>query len=292
MDWTVHRCFLHQCLLKPKKMYKGKALYNPSGKAGEYSYWACNFYNGCSNNCEYCYCKHGILAKTMGGNTPTLKKCFKDVEDAGNVFAKEVNANIDELRKHGLFFSFSTDPMLPETFELTTWAVWYCIWRDIPVKILTKCTQWVKAEVGMNQWDNAKRQQKLIAYGFTLTGHDELEPGAATNVDRIHNMHILHDAGYRTWASIEPIIDLESSAQMIYMSRDCCDLFKIGLKSGQVVNGEFRQQLQIFVTGINEYGLLHNFKVYWKESITKYVDCTHVTSVPRDYNMFTNGRRR
>ncbi|KAA6320448.1 hypothetical protein EZS27_029784 [termite gut metagenome] len=37
------------------KPFNGKAIYNPSGKAGEYSYWACNFYNGCSNGCTYCY---------------------------------------------------------------------------------------------------------------------------------------------------------------------------------------------------------------------------------------------
>ena len=33
--------------------FNGKAIYNPSGKAGEYSTWACNFYVGCSNMCEY-----------------------------------------------------------------------------------------------------------------------------------------------------------------------------------------------------------------------------------------------
>ena len=28
--------------MKGNKNFKGKAIYNPSGKAGEYSYWACN----------------------------------------------------------------------------------------------------------------------------------------------------------------------------------------------------------------------------------------------------------
>ncbi len=60
------------------KNFKGKAIYNPSGKAGEYSYWACNFYVGCSNGCEYCYCKKGILSGVMGQDKPQLKKCFKD----------------------------------------------------------------------------------------------------------------------------------------------------------------------------------------------------------------------
>ena len=51
------------------KTFKGKAIYNPSGKAGEYSYWACNFYVGCSNGCEYCYCKKDILAGSSGNRT-------------------------------------------------------------------------------------------------------------------------------------------------------------------------------------------------------------------------------
>ncbi len=44
------------------KRFNGKALYQPSGKAAEYSAWACNFYTGCSNDCEYCYCKRGVLS--------------------------------------------------------------------------------------------------------------------------------------------------------------------------------------------------------------------------------------
>lgn len=65
-----------------EKQFNGKAIYNPSGKAGEYSYWACNFYVGCSNMCEYCYCKKGILSNVVGQNKAQLKQCFKDETDA------------------------------------------------------------------------------------------------------------------------------------------------------------------------------------------------------------------
>lgn len=57
--------------------FNGKAIYNPSGAAGEYSYWACNFFKGCSNMCEYCYLKKGIWVKTLGGDKPELKACLK-----------------------------------------------------------------------------------------------------------------------------------------------------------------------------------------------------------------------
>ena len=122
------------------KPFKGKAIYNPSGKAGEYSYWACNFYVGCSNGCTYCYCKKGILAPVMGQDKPQLKACFKSEKHALEVFGKELKENLEGLRKHGLFFSFTTDPMLAETYYLTLRAIGHCVNNSIPVKILTKCT--------------------------------------------------------------------------------------------------------------------------------------------------------
>ena len=49
-----------------------------SGKAGEYARWACNLHVGCSNDCDYCYCKRGVLGSAMGAPRTTLKKCFKN----------------------------------------------------------------------------------------------------------------------------------------------------------------------------------------------------------------------
>ena len=182
------------------KTYNGKALYQPAGKAGEYAKWGCNFHVGCSNDCTYCYCKKGVLANAMGKKTATLKKCFKDDVDAMRVFVKELEANLDELREHGLFFSFTTDPMLPENMALTNWAAGIAVHKyGVPVKILTKCAGWVD---DLLYWldnsnsDNAEKEwRKNFAFGFTLTGHDELEPGASTNAERIEAMRKLHDAG-------------------------------------------------------------------------------------------------
>ena len=88
------------------------AIYQPKGKAGEYAKYAVNFYVGCSNDCDYCYCKRGLLGHAMGKPTPTLKKCFEGHSPYG-VFVRELHEHIVQLRKHGLFFSFTTDPLLP-----------------------------------------------------------------------------------------------------------------------------------------------------------------------------------
>jgi hypothetical protein len=72
----------------------------------------------------------------------------------------------------------------------------------------------------------------LFNFGFTLTGRDDMEPNASTNAKRIEAMRRLHKLGFKTWASIEPVIDWEHATVAVLMSLDCCDHYKIGLRSG------------------------------------------------------------
>lgn len=272
------------------KNFKGKAIYNPSGKAAEYAPWACNFYVGCSNGCTYCYCKKGILAGTMGMDKPQLKKCFKDETHALKVFERELLTNIVELKKHGLFFSFTTDPMLPETFDMTRRAIDLCIAFKVPVKVLTK----VDRSEDILRWYGSKWVttdiRRLIAFGFTLTGHDELEPGASTNAERIAAMKDLHNAGFRTWASIEPMIDTWSSMHIIGLTLDFCALYKVGIESGKKYS---KVNLNDFVHTVSKYLKSekgNSAKIYFKDSLLKSasIDRADLPSncVSRDYNIF------
>lgn len=268
--------------------FKGKAIYNPSGKAGEYSYWACNFYVGCSNGCEYCYLKKGRGSAILGGDKPVLKKCFKDEEDALAVFEKELKANLSELQKHGLFFSFTTDPMLNHCLDLTFGAITLAWDNNVPVKVLTKTVgKWVD---GVLQCCHYSRRN-LIAFGFTLTGHDELEPGASSNSERIEAMKKLHEAGFKTFASIEPVIDFESSYQMIEQTIGFCDLYKIGLESGKKYDEN--ETLEFYVKTCLMLSCRSEAKVYWKDSLLKQAVLTRETcllnfrhNVDREYNIF------
>ena len=272
------------------KRIKGKALYMPSGKAGEYAKFAVNFYVGCSNDCTYCYCKRGVLGHAMGAPIATLKKCFKNEAHALGVFSKEVKANLDVLREHGLFFTFTSDPMLCETRELTIAAVGYAASFGIPCKILTKRADFINylpCEWFVKEWYLSR-----IAFGFTLTGHDEMEHGASTNVERIAAMKYLHDAGFRTFASIEPVITLKRSYDVIKLTLKWCDLYKIGLMSGK--RQYTREQVRIWTSYVD--GIIGNSlkpKVYWKDSVLDFIgetrehwdsDCTF--HVKADYNLF------
>jgi len=174
----------------------------------------------------------------MGQDKPQLKKCFKDEEDALASFEKELVQNLHKLQQYGIFFSFTTDPMLPETIGLTQRAIRICFMNMVPVKVLTKCTDWVDPmlnELVKNDtlWNLDWTYKHLLAIGFTLTGHDELEPGASTNAERIQAMKSLSSEGFKTWTSIEPIINFHDSLEMIKQSNFYCDLFKIGLESGK-----------------------------------------------------------
>ena len=282
------------------KTLKGKAIYEAKGRANEFGKYAVSFYVGCSCNCSYCFNKKGRFAKVIGGDTPTLKKCFKDENHALEIFEKELKANLPELQKHGLFFSFTTDPMLcDETIFVTGKAVMNCIYYNIHVKILTKRADFFSYHnhftdyiIPANPYENSRKD---VAFGFTLTGHDELEPNASTNAERIEAMRKLHEAGFKTWASIEPIIDIYSSFKMICRTIEYCDLYKIGIESGKKYNRKRLIEFISAVTSINHSEPYPNgkfLKIYFKDNLLKAAGISRSklpsNCVNRDYNIFNN----
>ncbi len=209
----------------------GRAIYTTKGAAREYGRVGCNFYTGCPHECSYCYLKRGAPSKRLGGNVVQLKKCFKDEDDALEVFNKEVRKHIDVLRRTGVFFSFTTDPMISQTIDLTLSAINMLIYNDITVKILTKDATFVMYDrFRLNCKSNAFKD--MVAVGFTLTGRDDMEPKASSNSRRLEVIRILYDNGIKTWASIEPVIDWKQANMMVDLSLHFCDHYKIGLRSG------------------------------------------------------------
>lgn len=252
-----------------KPGFNGRAIYNPKGKAGEYAPWACNFYTGCSNDCEYCYCKRGFLSHVWD-DKPNLKKCFKDVTDALYIFEFELRKNLKALRKESIFFTFSSDPLLPEVKNTYYAAAACALSSGVPVQFLTKRADFVNDH--FLQYNSFAR--KRIAFGFTLTGCDDKEPGASTNQERIEAMKILHERGFMTFASIEPIVDIEASKRMITETLGFCDLYKIGLMSGVKKDYYSPEKLLEFVGSVNDLVAADDncAKIYWKESVRLLLD--------------------
>ena len=268
----------------------GKALYTPKGAAREYAPVGCNLYTGCKHDCFYCYLKRGVLSHAMGGTEIKLKSCFKDDIDAGVVFTKELEKHLSYLQKVGIFFSFSTDPLISETRDLTKRCVVTANRNGVPVKLLTKNADFVHDEVFMSWLKVHDFRKDLVAFGFTLTGHDEMEQFASYNADRIAAMKELHEMGFKTFASIEPIIDVPSSLDMIKQTVKFCDLYKVGLRSG--VKKDYYQDEDLLLL-IKELATLHDTmgtNNYIKKSLRERLQHPIIgcISVGPDYNLFTN----
>ena len=309
-----------------------KILSLPQGNAEEYGRWSVNPYKGCSHNCTYCYLKKGVSKKGLGGDTAELKSGVVNEEHAYHLAMAEIIEHRDEIiRDGGLFMTFTSDPCAEQTYKLFFRISESAREMDIPVTMLTKagpyylrmfCDSTIDANCILNSvrtkeqeqhdyLNRCKEKASLLAVGFTLTGHDELEPNAISNEERIECIDFLARhcplaEKCHLWASIEPVIDFPSSLNMIYQALNAgCQHFKIGLLTNNT--RVVRKDFQIGEYRFKAYDvrdLLHFIEdvmrmtsgkatVYWKQSVrdllgtdleTKIDEYPH--SVGKDWSMF------
>lgn len=196
-------------------------IYEPSGKAREYSMLAANFYSGCNHGCKYCY-------------APAIRR-----QTRNNYLKPEPRRNIvndfeNNCRKYyktekPILFCFMTDPYNSAEKELriTRECLKIALKYKIPVKILTKHISI------LNDLDIIKKFENHISVGMTLTFDNQKdskqwEPEASLPQDRIEALKILKESGINTWASFEPVIIPEQSINMIKNTVDIVDVYKIG----------------------------------------------------------------
>ena len=248
----------------------GKVLYSTKGAAREYGRIGCNFYVGCPHGCTYCYLKRGAPSKQLGGTEVKLKKCFKDEEHAAKVFLEELVKWWKPCMEHGIFLSFTTDPLIEATLALTCFAIREASIRGIHVYVLTKNATFIDNEVFRYYVFAVPHYlHKLIHFGFTLTGCDDMEPNASTNKERIRAMRVMSFLGFSTFASIEPVIDWQSAKDVIIQSLPWCQHYKIGLRSG--VKKDYYDVDESFYSISEIIGMASKYErtVYLKESTRK-----------------------
>jgi len=242
----------------------GRLIYQPKGKAREYSPWACNLYNGCTNNCTYCYNKKGVGSKLLGKEDVTLKRGFKNIEDAYFTFQRELDKYKDAILADGkgLFFNFVSDPFLKETWELNFYCAQYALRRGVPCVFLSK------KRPHSSMIELFVRHKSMVKVGFTLTGMDELEPNADTNSERIEAIRDLEKRGVHTWASIEPIINVARSLYLISRAHNVgCREFKIGVLSGK--KDYTPRDILDFKQNVDEF--FPDCTILWKNSLLEYI---------------------
>jgi hypothetical protein len=115
-----------------------------------------------------------------------------------------------------------------------------------------------------------KPKMNLFAFGFSWTGHDEIEIGAGTNEDRIDKLIKIKSLGFKTFLSFEPVIDYDSTFYVIEKSYKYCDFMRIGLLNGPTRDRNIDLvELQNFFDRVSN--LVKDVPIYWGDSIVSYL---------------------
>lgn len=190
-------------------------IYEPKGKAREYSPLALNVYTqGCDHQCTYCYCA-------------SIGRWGQDAKprDLGGL---EIDA---QSASRQVLLSFMSDPYCAanDIHRHTAKALGMLRRYECSVAILTKggrrCLRDIDIFTG---WPDRR-----IKVGATLTFHNaekskQYEPGAALPSNRIATLRFLKECGVQTWASIEPVIEHDESMAIIKESLPWVDAYKVG----------------------------------------------------------------
>lgn len=192
-------------------------IYEPKGKAREYSPLALNVYSGgCDHSCRYCYCS-GIMSGAWGA-TPRPRNLAGLAREAASA-------------RRQILLCFMADPYCAAEVQHGKTRDALTVLREAgcSVAILTKggsrCLRDMDLFAG---WPGGR-----IKVGATLTFNlaelsREWEPGAALPEERVSVLRKLHEAGVQTWASIEPVIIPSESLAIIEASLPYVDAYKVG----------------------------------------------------------------
>lgn len=177
---------------------KRKSLLYKTGV--EYGDYTINHVQGCAHGCKYpCYAM--MMAKRFGKVKSYEEWCEpKLVANAIDILQKEIPRMKDKIKSVQL--CFTTDPFMygfPEVTDLSIKII--CMLNSAGVK----CTALTKGILPEQLKDLSPENE----YGITLISLDEdfrskMEPNAASYAERIAALRKLHDAGCKTWVSIEP----------------------------------------------------------------------------------------
>jgi len=195
-------------------------IYTPKGKAREYSPLALNVYSGgCDHGCKYCYCSG-------------MQKAFGR-EWSRNPVPRNLRGLEREAQKadRQILLCFVGDPYCKAEAEhrVTREALALLESASCSVAILTKGGTRCLDDIEMfTSWPGTR-----IKVGATLTFRtnqksQDWEPGAAIPDNRLESLSVLHKAGVKTWASIEPVIDPVESLAIIKASLPYVDAYKVG----------------------------------------------------------------
>ena len=197
-------------------------VYEPKGRAREYSELACNLYLGCTHGCRYCYAP--ACMRTTGEKWHSVVRSRQKVIE---LFERDARKLRGDQRR--ILFCFLSDPYQPleRDERITRQALGIVHAYGLKSQILTKgCADLVQDDIELMK----KADTHL---GITLSFIDdekrqEWEPNASTVNDRLEILKNAHKAGIYTWVSLEPVIDPDQALSLIRKAHKYVQFWKIG----------------------------------------------------------------
>jgi DNA repair photolyase len=201
-------------------------IYEPAGKAREYSPFAINHYKGCTHGCVYCY-----VPNILGRFNPSYKHGIVEQKDLSSLESELQTKQIDKQ----VLLSFTTDPYnhFEPKFRSTRKVLELFKKYEVPTAILSKGGKRILADLDIFQTMNIKIGQTLVT-----SSQEELsknEPNASSYEERIEVFKTLHENGIKTFISIEPLCDSSHLKKLVDDTIENVDEYMIGKLSGGTV---------------------------------------------------------
>ena len=204
-----------------------KVIYEPKGRAGEYADLAANLYRRCDGGCTYCW-------------SPLIQKISKEeFHSVPPVPRKDIIRNLitdaeylgRNKETRSILLCFTCDPycLADVEYQITRRAVRILLMEGLNITILTK-----GGLRSMRDFDIFSKFKKQVTYACTLVFELEqerlfYEKGSATPTkERIQALQAAHDLGLKTWVSLEPVFEPDQTMELIWDTKDCTDLYKVG----------------------------------------------------------------
>jgi DNA repair photolyase len=207
-------------------------IYEPQGRAGEYSELALNLYTGCPNGCKYCYVPDVLhMPAEEFHRTTRPRLTLADIEESADIYGKPPARQLDMLADkkvdtRNILLCFTCDPYPQGGSSFTRDAIRVLKSRGLRITILTK-----NPGKALNDCDLLVPGEDK--FGVTLTtilsvDSAEWEPWAQMPGERMAALKRAHDLGLETWVSLEPVINPEWTIKLMEMTRGFASHYKVG----------------------------------------------------------------
>jgi len=197
-------------------------IYEPTGRAREYSPLALNYFKGCDHGCKYCYVQP-MLKRFNSNYDHSQVSCGLNL----NELEKSILKLSKEDREKQVLLSFTGDPYCGFESGQTRQVLEVLLKHQCHIAILTKNPEKAKKDIDIF------KKFEYFKIGTTLVVADEKqriewEPGTIHSNKRIEALKYFQENGIVTWASFEPVIHPEHSLLMLEKVLSFIDHVKIG----------------------------------------------------------------